>query len=91
MLLLLLLFKLLLLLIYLFIYLFIYWVWQTDAGLQRIHTDIHAVKKLGLYIEYNQQNARIWLLTASKQNLFYYENKLGIKQLLLTYCKVFII
>ena len=24
--------------------LFIYWVWQPEAGLQRIHTDIHAVK-----------------------------------------------
>jgi len=30
----------------------IYWVWQPEAGLQRLHTDIHTVKKLGLYIEY---------------------------------------
>jgi len=30
----------------------IYWVWQPEAGLQRIHTYIHTVKKLGLYIEY---------------------------------------
>jgi len=49
-------------LIDLFIYLFIYWVWQPEAGLQRIHTDIHAVKELGLYIStFTQSSLQVTL------------------------------